>query len=270
MTDAQSLLVVAALIYLSDCAVWLPRDAVAVVIPICGRPFVRTPSAWAGNDRGGLAFTTLLPARAVFICRPSDDFHRRRIEKRLAEVLDRTRLLNTLSMIAFIALFGVAPLLSWRFGFMQIGVFVLLGLLLINALVAFAFFRTAARLQPFDRAHRWAHALVMLVATPAAIHAVGRASHDAMRKFDALAVAARIAGEDHPAVRCILRELAHPAGGFPPTKRYEAAQTAGLSHVEEPPAACGGAAAYCPRCLALYGVDKGVCADCEVELRSLL
>ena len=67
MSDAQSLLVILALIYVSDCLVWVRRDGIAVVITSRGRAIVRRPSSWAGNDRGGLAFTTLLPARAVFV-----------------------------------------------------------------------------------------------------------------------------------------------------------------------------------------------------------
>lgn len=262
MTDAQWLLVVAALIYLSDCLVWLPRGAAAVVIPFAGRPLVRMPSTWAGNERGGLAFTTLVPARAVFVC-DGEGFRLRAIEQRAAEVTKGTRRLHGLAVTAFVALFIAAPLLSWRFGFAQIGLLLIAAFLIINVIVAIVFYRAHKRIRPADRLHRWAHTIVMLIATPTAVRAVDHVSRDALREFDPLAVAAKLAGEEHPLVKRMLRELAHPIGGATPGPRYEAAQKAGLEHVEEPPA---GTDPYCPRCLARYEASREACVDCELPL----
>jgi hypothetical protein len=266
MTDAQWLLVVAALIYLSDCLVWLPRGAVAVVLPLAGSPIVRMPSAWAGNERGGLAFTTLLPARAVFVC-DGDGFRMRAIAERANEVTKSTRRLRVLAVAAFISLFVIAPLLSWRFGFAQIGLLLIAAFLIVNVVIALVFFRAHKRVRPKDRLHRWAHTLVMVIATPTAIRSVDHVSRDLLREFDPLAVAAKLAGEDHPLVRKLLRELAHPAGGAEPGPRYDEARKAGLEHVDEAPE---GASRWCPRCLARYEEGRDTCVDCELPLRGLV
>lgn len=255
MTDAQWLLLLVALIYVSDCFVWLRHGQAAVVIPFRGRPFVRLPSSW-GNERGGLAFTTLIPARAVFVCSEGGGFR--------PPDVPLPRGLHALSLTVFAMLFVVAPLLSWHFGFARIGLLVIAAFLLLNAVVAIAFFRAHRRIDPKDRQHRWVHAIVMFLATPSAIRAADQATRHALRDFDPLAVAAKLAGPDDPMVKRMLRELAHP-----PSPRYELARKAGLRHVEEPPPRTSGASAYCPRCLAQYGGERSECSDCAIGLLQL-
>lgn len=268
MSDAQSLLVILALIYLSDCLVWLRRDAVAVVISLRGRAVVRRPSSWAGNDRGGLAFTTLLPARAVFVCDATDgSFKMREIDARAQLAQARTGMLRMLAWFLFYLLFFIAPALTWRYGFAQIGLILIAMFAIANAVMAFAFFRTHRALDRKDTWHRWTHAIVMLVATPSAVRAVDQATRHAMRGFDPLAVASRLAGSGDLVVRTMLRELAHPLAGASPGARYDAARKAGLVHEEEPPKRSGEAEVYCPRCLAQYVGGTETCADCGIGLR---
>lgn len=260
MTDAQWLLLLVALIYVSDCFVWLRPGQAAVVIPLRGRPFVRLQSSW-GNERGGLAFITLIPARAVFIC-GGESFE---VEQdRVAAILRANRGLHVVCVAVFVALFAAAPALSWQFGFARIGLLVIAAFLLMNVVVSLLFFRAHKRIDPTDRTHRWVHGLVMLVATPSAIRAADQATRHALRDCDPLAVAAQVAGASDPVVKRMLRELAHPPG-----PRYEAARRAGLTHVEEPPPRTAGATAYCPRCLAQYGGERGECADCGLGLLQL-
>jgi hypothetical protein len=269
MSDAQSLLVILALIYLSDCLIWLRRDAVAVVVPFGGRAIVRRPSSWAGNDRGGLAFTTLFPARAVFVCDAAgDSFRWRDLDARAKEVQAKTGALRLLSWILFGQLFVVAPTLAWRFGFAQIGMILIAAFAIANAVMAFVFFRTHSHLDRGDRWHRWTHAIVMLIATPSAVRAVDQATRHAMRAFDPIAVASRLAGDDDPVVRTMLRELAYPLPGADTAARYDAARRAGLEHHEEPPKRSGDAESYCPRCLALYVHGTASCTDCGIALRT--
>ena len=260
MTDAQWLLLLVALIYVSDCVVWLRHGQAAVVIPLRGRPFVRLPSTW-GNERGGLAFTTLIPARAVFVC-GGESFQLPK--ERVPSILRANRVLHGLAVVVFVALFVIAPALSWRFGFAQIGLIVIAAFLVMNAIVSIAFFRAHRKIDPNDRSHRWVHAMVMLAATPSAIRAADQATRHALRELDPLAAAAHVAGADDLAVRRMLRELAHP-----PAPRYEAAKRAGLKHVEEPPPRTAGATSYCPRCLAQYGGERTECADCALGLLQL-
>ncbi len=262
MSDAQSLLIVVVLIYLSDCVVWLRPDAVAVVIPLFGRAAVRTGS-WAGNERGAFAFTTLLPARAVFVLDGGGSFDLERIDERRTSVLAQTRGLRAVTCVLFTASFVVAPAVGWWLGFAQVGLLLIAAFLLGNLVTALVFFRTHQRVEPADRFHRWVHALVMVVATPSAIRAVDHVTRNVMHGLDPLAVAARIAGEDDPRVKKMLRELAHPLGGGAPGERYDAARVAGLRHEEQRPAR---AAAYCPRCLAEYDAGTATCADCELAL----
>ena len=259
MTDGQWLLIILGLIYLSECVVWLPKDAIAVVHPLRGKPIVRAAAPWAGNDRGGLAFTTLIPARAVFVCNGSrfdvDD-----IRRRTTSSLFETRRLRVLAIALFALTFFAAPALSWRLGFAQIGLWILGAFAVFNATVAIAFLRTSHG----DGWYRWSHAIVMLIATPSAIRAVDYATRNALRDFDPLAAATAVLGPDHPVVTKMLRELAYPPGGAERSARYEAARRAGLEHVERAPA---GAARYCPRCLAAYEQGPAECADCGVELK---
>lgn len=265
MTDAQWLLAIVALIYLSDCLVWLPKDAAAVVIPFRRRPFVVLPSSW-GNERGEFAFTTFLPARAVFVCEPAKGFSMDDADRRVANVLTATRGLYVLTVAVFVALFAVAPLVTIALGFARVGLLLIALFLLANAVVAFTFFRSHARVEPDDPWHRRVYAMVMLVATPSAIRAVDQVTRRALRDFDPLAVAASVAGRDDRMFRRLLRELAHPAGGSAPGPRYEAAVAAGLRHIDERPAVSGDASAYCPRCLALYGDGRVECGDCGLSL----
>jgi len=243
-----------------------------VVIPFHGAPQVRLPSSWAGNERGGLAFLTLLPAQAVFVCPAVEggSFRFRQIDKKLALVLKSTRWLRRLAIIAFLALFVIAPLVAWQLGFTQIGLVLIAAFLIFNVIIAVVFFRSHRRVQPTARSHRWAHAVVMLVATPSAIRAVDQVSRDLLGGFDPLAVAVRLAGDDDPAVKRMFRELAHPEGGAAPGKRYEAALAAGLRHDEELPEASEGASSYCPRCLAQFQAGPEECIDCGLPLVPLV
>ena len=258
MTDAQWLLVIVAAIYLSECFVWLRPDAAAIVIPLFGRPAVRRPSTF-GNERGALAFTSILPARAVFIC-DGESFRKRELDQRLTVLRERTRGLQFIALLIFVALFVAAPLVSLRFGFAQIGLLILAALFVLNVIASIAFFRTHKRVEPANRAHRWTHALVMLVSTPAAIRAMDQITRGALREFDPIAVAARVAGEEDREVRRMLRELAHPIGGAEPGARYAAARAAGFKHVDEV------ARGACPRCLAQYDETVERCADCDLAL----
>lgn len=267
MSDAQSLLVILALIYVSDCLVWVRRDGIAVVITSRGRAIVRRPSPWAGNDRGGLAFTTLLPARAVFVCDAGGgSFKWRQIDARVKEVHAKTATLRVFAWMLFGLLFLAAPFLAWWYGFAQVGLLLIAIFAIANATVALAFLRAHRRIDRDDAWHRWTHAIVMLVATPSAVRAVDHATRHGLREFDPLAVAARLAGKDHPVVKTLLRELAYPRAGADAGPRYEAARRAGLEHHEEPPQRSGDAELYCPRCLSQYVHGTASCADCGILL----
>lgn len=69
LTDNQTLLLVVGLIYLWECCVWIPRDAVAVVTGLSPAT-LRKPSRTAGNSRGGFIMGQLLPGSCTFLCQP--------------------------------------------------------------------------------------------------------------------------------------------------------------------------------------------------------
>ncbi|MEZ5302519.1 MAG: hypothetical protein R3F11_18075 [Verrucomicrobiales bacterium] len=68
MTDGQVFLLVLALIYLSDCLLWIPPGGVALVAAFARRFAAIRPSQLFGNDKGGLVFGFPLPPfGAVFL-----------------------------------------------------------------------------------------------------------------------------------------------------------------------------------------------------------
>ena len=65
ISDGQSLLLILALLYLSECAIWLRKHSVAFVYSR-GRWRIATPKSWLGNAKGALLFLNpLSPGRLL-------------------------------------------------------------------------------------------------------------------------------------------------------------------------------------------------------------
>src|SRR4051812_45735745 len=61
MSDEQTLLAVIAAIYLADCLYWIPRNGLGFTHWLGKLWRLHSPSAIAGNDRGGLGFVNPVP-----------------------------------------------------------------------------------------------------------------------------------------------------------------------------------------------------------------
>ena len=68
MSEAQTLLLILILLYLSECLIWVKRESVAFVSGMSGRWRLKVPPSWLGNANGGiLLLNPLPPAGRVFL-----------------------------------------------------------------------------------------------------------------------------------------------------------------------------------------------------------
>ena len=68
MSEAQTLLLILILLYLSECLIWVKRESVAFVSSMGGRWRLKVPPSWLGNANGGiLLLNPLPPAGRVFL-----------------------------------------------------------------------------------------------------------------------------------------------------------------------------------------------------------
>lgn len=71
MTSVDGLLIVLAVVYLVECATWVPRDAVPFRQGLFGRWKHAPPSEWGGHDRNAFVFAgPLPPLPPLILCRP--------------------------------------------------------------------------------------------------------------------------------------------------------------------------------------------------------
>lgn len=68
MSEAQTLLLILILLYLTECLIWVKRESVAFVSRMGGRWRLTVPPSWLGNANGGILFLNPLPpAGRVFL-----------------------------------------------------------------------------------------------------------------------------------------------------------------------------------------------------------
>src|SRR5215211_4752837 len=68
MSEAQTLLLILILLYLTECLIWVKRESVAFVASLGGRWRLTVPPSWLGNANGGILFLNPLPpAGRVFL-----------------------------------------------------------------------------------------------------------------------------------------------------------------------------------------------------------
>ena len=61
MSEAQTLLLILILLYLTECLIWVKRESVAFVSRFGGRWRLTVPPSWFGNAKGGILFLNPLP-----------------------------------------------------------------------------------------------------------------------------------------------------------------------------------------------------------------
>ena len=70
MGELESLLLILALIYLSECLVWVRRGALAFASWRGNRFGLRPPGTWMGNQRGGLLLSNPFPPLGTVLIVP--------------------------------------------------------------------------------------------------------------------------------------------------------------------------------------------------------
>jgi hypothetical protein len=190
-------------------------------------------------------------------------------------------LANLLAGFVFVA----APLLIRQFGFERCWLGLLAGVLALTAASAGLFHHAHKTLYPAAQDERLAHFLTVLLAPATTLRALDILSRPLLETFHPLAIA-RVFCPD-PQFRdfaCdIWRELCHPALPACPAAEPRAEAVEGhfraalqggvvklLRQSGISPEALAGPPApadptcrsYCPRCLAQFTAEQGVCADC--------
>ena len=78
ITDGQTLLLILALLYLTECLIWVKKQSIAFVSPWGRRWRVATPISWLGNANGAMLILNPSLHRAASSCRTCcrSRFHR--------------------------------------------------------------------------------------------------------------------------------------------------------------------------------------------------
>jgi hypothetical protein len=212
-------------------------------------------------------------------------FDETKIRARVQEFEKQSGHLRSLANSLFILLYLLAPILVWRFGFLNVVWPLLAGLLAHTVALAFLFRRAHGQLYPNNHAERFTPFLTMLLAPPSAIRATDALGKHLLEDYHALAVAhVLLPPEQFRAfARRVLLDLHHPLFPLHPTADVLAVKTeqsfreallaeaedfakrAGLKLEEllRPPARSESAhTAYCPRCEAQFLTHDSVCMDC--------
>ena len=204
---------------------------------------------------------------------------------RVEEFHQQSETLRALANSLFVFLYVLAPLLVWRFGFLNVVWWLVAGLLAHTVTIAFLFRRAHDRLYPGGHEERFTPFLTMLLAPPSAIRATDALGKHLLEDFHALAVAkVLLRPEDFRAfAHRVILDLRHPIFPVCPSADPTAMKTeesfrtllrgeaekfvsrSGLNLEEllRPPARSEAVhTAYCPRCEAQFTSAKSICADC--------
>jgi hypothetical protein len=187
--------------------------------------------------------------------------------------------------LEFIYLFFLCPGAIGHLGLKYCWPMLLAGLLALDLIVAWKFYRAHRVLFPEDDEERFSQTLTILLAPCSAVRANDLLSRYALEQFHPLAAARHFASPDafrHLAAHW-LRELLYPARPVCPVSAPEAQTTEanarahwlerinefllalGINPAEllQPPAAMDDACQqYCPRCLSQFAAGASGCSDC--------
>ena len=213
------------------------------------------------------------------------------MNSRLQEYVEKTERLRVDSLVLFITIFLVSPIVVWMRGIAAVWPFLLLALLLNAMLIAWDFRRVARELFPKSSEGHWKAIITILLSPPAAMHPTKYLARDFGRDCHPLALAAARCSETdfRELASWVLRDM-----NFPPEmdratdnqaenctewfrQRFQSAVSSLLrdkgyssEKLMAPPqreSEC--VQAYCPRCLCQFVIPEGVCKDCgEVSLRT--
>ncbi len=207
------------------------------------------------------------------------------VRVRVEDFQKQSTTLRALANSLFVFLYVLAPLLVWRFAFLNVVWWLAAGLLAHTVTIAFLFRRAHGRLYPGRHEERFTPFLTMLLAPPSAIRATDALGKHLLEDFHVLAVAkVLLRPEDFRAfARRVLLDLHHPMFPICPLadplavkteesfrarlrgKAEKCVSRSGLNLEEllRPPARSEAIhTAYCPRCEAQFVTSESHCADC--------
>jgi hypothetical protein len=275
VSPGLTLYLIAALVYLSECLLWLPSDRLALITGWghAGRPLER--GRLLGTRGGGLWLLPPLPplVRALVVPRapalPTAGTLAA-AQSRVEAWQGEARELRWLCHLLWLYLFVAAPLLAGRLGLAASWLPLAGGLLLLDLAVAFEFWRAHRALYPERRGERIGRVLALVLSPPAAIRADEALGRYLLATTPALTAAVLLGAGD--GLTSWARRVCHDEGllgrGAPIAPEVEhTLRTAGLSiaALGEPPAHRDpGAQAYCPRCHAQLTGGEPTCPDCGV------
>jgi hypothetical protein len=207
------------------------------------------------------------------------------IERRWKQFRTEARPLRVLANALFAYLFIFGPVLISTVGLRQCWVGLVIGLAALTLSISLLFRKLHQKFYPLADDERFTHFIIVLLSPATAIRALDVLSRPVLETFHPLALA-KVFGREQQftdLAGSMLRELRHPA--LPVCPREEAsAQKAerysrelllkvverflkenglDLTHLMRSPTPIDESCrSYCPRCLAQFTTDKGVCADC--------
>lgn len=372
MSEAQTLLLILILLYLTECLIWVKRESVAFVSRMGGRWRLTVPPSWLGNANGGLLFLNPLPpAGRVFlshlspvsispsgICAynlqtlPSEarspgqtghflPFNKitrsttdgvyllvngerfakcatarqaRTLAKLIGEMAKvsaakRERLarnwiskqfaiddaaarlrdgniviqpMRELSLILFLFLFVVAPLLVTSFGLTGLVIPVAAVMVILAVLIGILFHRAHKQLFPAETSERFENLVKMILCPPVSIRAPDILTRNLLAGYSPIVLASLLTGSrEQQFVRAFILDLQHPL-------KHEvsddiAEKTIGWTAAEQlnicleqvkaghylkpedlsaPTQREENSISYCPRCRCQFVVSAAECPDC--------
>ena len=372
MSEAQTLLLILILVYLTDCLIWVRRESVAFVCNWAGRWRLRVPPSWLGNANGGvLLLNPFPPAGRVFLSHlapisisPSGvcaynlqtlprearspaqsgqflPFNKiksattdgvyllvnkerfakcatARQAKTLAHLLDeltkaspakRERMarawiskqfaldeaaarwretnkviepIRELSLVLFIFLFMVTPILVMSFVLLPLIVPIAVVMFIMAITIGIMFYRAHKQFFPSEGSERFESLAKMILCPPVSIRAPDLLTRNLLSDYSPIVLAELFAGSrEQQFVRAYVLDLQHPLGHevadetAEQTIRWTAEQQLNVcleqikngrylkpEELEAPSQREEDSISYCPRCRCQFVVTGGDCPDC--------
>lgn len=209
MSDSDVLFLILAAIYLSECILWVPREAAAFLAPFGRRAHLRRPSftlGWSGtgpllrNPLPPLGFAALCAfgsggaraATAPAAAAPGSRLDAEAVAARVEEYRSRSGALRVLCNLLFLSMFVLAPaLVRWQ-GLGRWWMPLLAALVLLMAATLFAYRRAHGALYPGQSAERRKRIAALLFSPPAVARAHDALARDLLAPFHPLAAAAAL------------------------------------------------------------------------------
>lgn len=184
--------------------------------------------------------------------------------------------IQSLSLILFLFLYVLAPVLAGVFGLMPLIIPVAVVMVALAILIAIMFQRAHQKLYPSESSERLESLVKMILCPPVAIRAADVLTKNLLAEYSPIVLAQVLAGSgEQRFVRSVILDLQHPLGHE--VSDVAAAQTITWMGTEQlhacleqikaeellaPPAREENSISYCPRCRCQFVVSADDCPDC--------